>query len=153
MRRFITEVQKLDGTDFPPKTLYQIMICVLFHLKTLGFTWKLLDHKCFKEIRFTLDNVMKACTSAGIDVAVRKSEVLSKMDEDILWSSEGLGTETPEKLLHTVLFVPGLNCTLCTGREHRKLRSMPFNSLFTWIYDNDGVNFLRYREDIGAKTN
>ena len=28
MKRFITEIRKLDGSDFPAKTLYQIVVCV-----------------------------------------------------------------------------------------------------------------------------
>ena len=39
MRRFITEIRKMDGNDFPPKTLYQIVLCVQFHLETKGITW------------------------------------------------------------------------------------------------------------------
>ena len=43
MHWFITEISKLDGTDYPPKTLYQIVLCVQFHLDTLGFSWKIID--------------------------------------------------------------------------------------------------------------
>ena len=35
--RFITEVKKLDGNDFPAKTLYDIIICLQFWLETQGF--------------------------------------------------------------------------------------------------------------------
>ena len=34
MCRFITEVKNLDGSDFPPKTLYEIVVCVQFYLET-----------------------------------------------------------------------------------------------------------------------
>ena len=110
MRRFITEVRKLDGSDFPPKTLYQIVLCVQFHLETLGFNWKIIDEETFKEIRFTLDNVMKMRTSLGVGISVKKADIITKMDEDILWSKGVLGTDSPEKLLFTVLYVVGLNC-------------------------------------------
>ena len=40
---------------------------------------------------------------------------------------------------------------LCAGKEHRNLRSI--NSQFTFLYDDRGVPFIRYREDIGYKTN
>ena len=43
MSRFLTEVKKLDGTHFPSKTLYEILICVQFHLECMGFAWKLLN--------------------------------------------------------------------------------------------------------------
>ena len=49
MCRFITEVKKLDGSDFPAKTLYDIVICVQFHLETMGFSWHLLNEDKFNE--------------------------------------------------------------------------------------------------------
>ena len=33
--RFITEIRKAEGTDFPPHTLYQIVICFRFKLNNL----------------------------------------------------------------------------------------------------------------------
>ena len=48
--KFITEVKKLDGSDFPGHTLYDIVISLQFHLETLGLAWKLLSHEEFKEI-------------------------------------------------------------------------------------------------------
>ena len=129
MQRFVTEIRKLDGSDYPPKNLYQIVLCVQFHLETLGFTWKLLDQDMFKEIRFTLDNVMKIQTSCGVGVTVKKADIITKTDEDILWNKRVLGVDNPEQLLYTVLYVIGLNCALRAGKEHRNLRSV--NSMFT----------------------
>ena len=48
---FITEVKKMNGTDFLGKTLYDILICVQFHLKTLGYSWKLLNSEGFKDVK------------------------------------------------------------------------------------------------------
>ena len=41
--RFLTEVKKIDGSDFPGKTLYDIAICIQFHLECLGFTFKVIN--------------------------------------------------------------------------------------------------------------
>ena len=38
-----------------------------------------------KDIRYTLDNMMKKRTSEGIGVNVKKAQVLSQFDEDLLW--------------------------------------------------------------------
>ena len=76
MARFITEVKKLDGSEFPGRTLYDIIVCVQFHLETLGFAWKLLNDDNFKSVKFTLDNVMKLHTSQGIGVSVKQDQVL-----------------------------------------------------------------------------
>ena len=103
MKRFITEIRKLDGTDFPAKTLYQIVICVQFHLKSMGLVWKLLDDKEFTELKFTLDNTMKQRVTNGIGINVKKADIISVVEEDILWESGILGSENPEQLLQTVL--------------------------------------------------
>ena len=153
LRRFITEVRKMDGEDFPPKTLYQILLCIQFHCETKGLTWRFLEDERFTQLKFTLDNITKQFTSMGIGVSVKKADIITKIDEDILWSRGILRTEYPEQLLHTVLYIVGLNCALRAGKEHQNLRSIPFNSQFTWLCDDTGVTYLRYREDLGNKTN
>ena len=114
MRRFITEIRKIDGSDYidPPKTLYQIVLCVQFHLETKGIIWHLLEDDQFKELRFTLDNVMKKRMSEGLGITVNKADIITKTDEDILWMRGILGSENPEQLLHTVLYLVGLHCAL-----------------------------------------
>ena len=152
MSRFITEVKKVDGSEYPGKTLYDIVICVQFHLETLGFAWKLLNEEGFKDVRFTLDNAMKIRTSQGIGISVKKVQVLSGTDEDYLWPMGFLGTYNPEVLLNTVVFMIGKGLALRAGKEHQVLRSLPFDSQIEFLHDSDGV-FIRYTEDIGLKTN
>ena len=81
---FITEVKKLDGNEFPPCTLYDLVICIQFYLETEGFSWRLIIDEVFKEVKFTLDNTMKERTQAAIGSKVRKAQVLNVCDEDIL---------------------------------------------------------------------
>ena len=87
LSRFIREVKKVNGEQFPAKTLYEICMCVQFHLETIGFMWKLLSDLMFVDLKFTLDNTMKERASANIGGNVRKAEVLSQVDMDILWES------------------------------------------------------------------
>ena len=151
MSRFITEVKKVDGSDFPGKTLYEIVICVQFHLETLGFGWKILNEEPFKNIKFTLDNVMKMRTSQGIGNSVRKAQVLTSTDEEYLWSLGLFGTHSPEALLNTLVFMIGKGFALRAGKEHHALRAPPFDSQIEFMHDEGGV-FLRYTEDTGFKT-
>ena len=37
LTRFIMEIKKLDGNEYPSKTMYEIVICFQFYLETLGF--------------------------------------------------------------------------------------------------------------------
>ena len=151
--RFITEVKKLDGSDCPSRTMYDIVICMQFWLETQGLTWKLLNDHNFQQVRFTLDNIMKEHTANRVGGKVRKAEVLNFSEEDLFWSLGLLGYHNPEALLHSVVFTLGLNCSLRAGKEHRSLRSIPFNSQFEFKTDSQGVKFIRYMEDFGLKTN
>ena len=82
------------------------------YLEKQGFSWRLLNDGNFKELKFTLDNVMKACTAARIGTTVCKAEVLSFEDEKNLWEIGSLGTYNPTVLLHTVVYVIGMTCAL-----------------------------------------
>ena len=150
---FITEVKKLDGTDFLGRTLYDIVICIQFHLENIGFTWKLLNQETFKDVRFTLDNMMKICTQQGIGISVCQASVLSAIDEEELWEKCLLGWSNPANLLNTVVYLVGKGFSLCVGKEHHSLRSLEFNSQFQYLCDDERVTFLHYTEDIGLKTN
>ena len=131
--RFITEVKKLDGLDFPGKTLYDIIVCVQFYLDLLGFNWKLINEEYFKDVKFTLDNMMKIQTVQGIGISVKKAQILSHTDEDLLWSVGLLGTHNPDVLLNTVVFMIGKGCALHAGKKHHLLRAPPFRSQFEFV--------------------
>ena len=66
LSNFILEVKKKDGTDFPPQTLYQIIISLQFFLETRGLEWKLIDDPVFIRFKNTLDNLMKERAKSGL---------------------------------------------------------------------------------------
>ena len=41
--RFITEIKKVNSDEFPGKTLYDILVCIQFHLECYGFGFKILN--------------------------------------------------------------------------------------------------------------
>ncbi len=61
LSRFITEVHKLDRTEYPPQTLHQMIICMQMFLETEKLYWKLFDNsdQNFADLYYILDNVMK----------------------------------------------------------------------------------------------
>ena len=140
---FITEVKKINGDDFPGKTLYHIVVCIQFHLEFLSFAFKIINDPAFKDLKFTLDNTMKAQVSQEIGLTVKRVEVFSAMDEDLLWSIGMLGMDNPDQLLSTVIFFMGKGFALCTGKEHRALHGLGFSSQFKFMTDSDGEIFLR----------
>ena len=143
----------MNGQPYPGKTLYDIVVCLQFHLETMGFCYKLLNDDVFKEIKWSLDNIMKLRTSQGIGVSVRKAEILTQSDEEYLWSLGLLGRFSPEVLLNTVIFMVGKGFALRAGKEHQVLRSPPFDSQLELFRDEQGYWFIRYSEERGFKTN
>ena len=89
---------------------------------------------------------------SGNWLTVKKSEVITSTDEDLLWSLGLLGIDSPEQLLNTVIFSVGKGFALRTGKEHRALHAIPFASQFKFMSDPDREIFLRYMEDVGLKT-
>ena len=153
MCRFIREIKKISGEQFPGKTLYEIIMCMQFHLESIGYMWKLLSDSLFVDLKFTLDNVMKERASENVGGPVRKAEVLSEVDVDILWENGIIGIDTPQKLLKAVFISIGMSCALRAGKEHQKLCSIPFKSQFSYHLDTSGNYYIKYVEDLGHKTN
>ena len=81
---------------------------------------------------------MKERCSQNIGNSVRKAVVLSDVDIDILWENGFLGTQNPIQLLNSVFICVGMSCALRAGKEHQKLRSIPFNSQFKICTDSRG---------------
>ena len=102
--QFIREVRKVNFDQFPAKTLYEICMCVQFHLESVGYMWRLLSDARFVDLKFTFDNTMKERCSQNIGGPVKKAEVLSHVDIDILWENGFLGEDNPNQLLTTVFF-------------------------------------------------
>ena len=73
--KFITEVKKVDGTDFPPQTLYDIIICLQFWWESNGYNWKLVSGNEFQNLKYTLNNCMKECAARGIGSKAVSSSV------------------------------------------------------------------------------
>ena len=96
MIQFITEVCKLDGELFSGKTLYEIVVSIQMYLESQGLNWKLIDDKEFSDLKFTLDNVMKSNTSAGVGITVHQADVLTFSDEDYLWRNGFLWKSNPQ---------------------------------------------------------
>ena len=151
--QFITEICKLDGSDFPGKTLYDIVICIQFYLETYGFNCKLVDGTYFKNIWFTLDNVMKDRCARGIAMLWNKLKSSGLLMKNYFGLMVFWALTILNNFLILYSFMLGLTCTLRTGKEHRSLHSPGFNSQFEYKFNDEGVWYTMYKEDIGLKTN
>ena len=152
LSRFICEVKKLDGSEYPPNTLREIIIMVQMYLNEQGIYWKLLDDIQFVYLRNVLDNTMKERHADGLGVR-RSSEIISTNIEDTLFTAGILGGDSPLKLLRTVIYMVGLHCALRGGTEHDKLRRPGFDCQLNVELDECGIERLVYHEDPLQKTN
>ena len=155
MCKFIAEVMKVNGSDYPGRTLYQLYIAIQKHLELNGVFWKLVDGPDFSKLCCCLDNVMKECAANNIGMVKRQAQVISYSFENKLWEDKKLGEEMPDQLRSTVLFLLGINIGLQAGDEHYNLCRLTSEhpSQLTFQMNDYGVKCLVYTEDTVTKAN
>ena len=143
LARFVAEVRKEDGQEYPGKTIYE-MICSLqcylrFQRKEPLF---LIDKKgCkFRNLNSALNFVLKERAGEGIGSITSQAEVITPGQVEYLWQNGFLGSDTPELLRNTILFVFGNCFALRAGQEHRNLRMK--NSQLSLHTDESGAEYL-----------
>ena len=144
----------MDDKDFPPKSVKGLIYNIQMHLFSNGVCspWCLFDPMHFHDLCNTVDNIMKNRTRAGMG-EVKKAGIISFAMEEILWAKGVLGEESPIQLLFTIFYLLGLHCALRGGVEQRQLRRPGFDSQFELIQDENGIECIRYCEDLLSKTN
>ena len=101
LSRFVREVKKINGNDYPPNTPRELVIMVQMYLHQNGVFWKLLDDSMFASLRNVLDNTMKERHKAGLGVR-RSSEIITLETEDKLFKE--MGEQNPLQLLRKVIY-------------------------------------------------
>ena len=152
MCRFVREVKKLDGSDYPPNTIRELVVMIQMFMHENGIFWKLLDNAAFLSLRNVVDNTMKQRHSEGLGVR-RSSDIISLDNENSLFGQGVLGDENPLQLLRTMIYIIGMHCALRGGIEHNKLRRPGCNSQFSVEKDDRGLERLVYKEDPLQKNN
>ena len=155
--RFVPEVTKLrDGSDYPGKTLYEMVVSIQKFLNQNDVPWKLIEDPKFIDVRTVLDNTMKERVLNNVGLVKKQAQMITIEHENYLWETGVLGEDTPDKLRSTVLFLLGINLALRAGDEHYDLRrytnEKPSQIAFE-RYGNSGKRCLVYREDTVTKTN
>ena len=76
MSRFIREVKKLDGSEYPPNTVRDLVLMVQMYLHENSMFWKLLDQAEFMALHNVLDNTMKQRHGEGLGVC-KSSDIIT----------------------------------------------------------------------------
>ena len=120
LSRFVGEVKKIDGSDYPPNTVRELVIMIQMYLHENCVFRKLLDQVKFLILRNVVDNTMKEYHSAGLGVR-RSSDIITLDHENKLFNKCVLGSSSAEQLLKTIIYMVGLHCALRGGLERSKL--------------------------------
>ena len=109
--KFILEIRRQDGKEYPPNTLYSIACGILRHVRNYAPQVNFFTQVQFTGFRKTLDSEMKRLTAAGVGVKKKKAEPLSLKDEDELWQQGLLGNQDAQTLVDTIIFVWPILCS------------------------------------------
>ena len=81
---FTIETRRIDGTEYPPRTLHNILAALLRYMREINpFVPNFLDEKCaqFSCLHRTMDSMLHRLRSKGIGIAVKHASVISKEEE------------------------------------------------------------------------
>ena len=147
LSRFILEVRRKDGSEFPANTLHHVVCGIMRYLRWNGKPGlDFFKDADFDKFRCSLDAEMKRLQSNGVGSKRRQAEPLTEEEEEILWQKGLLGDSSPQTLLDTMLFMHGLYFALRSGKEHRQLRFKPCQ---VELIEKPGERaYLQYFEDI-----
>ncbi|XP_022793730.1 uncharacterized protein LOC111332623 [Stylophora pistillata] len=103
--RFVAEVRKEDGQEYPGKTLYEILSSIQMYLRVQrkrNITW--IDKKgcTFRNLNSAVNFVLKERARQGIGVDVNKANLITHEQENYLWQHGFLGSENAELLCDTL---------------------------------------------------
>lgn len=76
-----------------------------------------------------MDSVFHSLWVDGVEVQVKHSSVVTKEEENLLWSRSIFNLATPLGLLQAVFYSNGKGFCLRGGKEHRNLKISQFEHL------------------------
>ena len=107
--RFVLEIRRHDGEQYPPASLYQLCCSLLRYLHAAGRAEvNIFEQTEFHMFRTTLDSEMKRLSSTGQYIHKQQAKSVTVEDESLLWELGLLGTTSPTVLLHTLVYMVGL---------------------------------------------
>lgn len=98
---FVVEVRKLDGTEYPSKSIYLILCGLHRHLRENGIYDKnFLDEKnvYFARFRKVLNDRMRTLNEKGLGLTVKRADPILPEQEDNLWEKGVFGQGRGDQL-------------------------------------------------------
>ena len=96
LSRFVCEVRKMDGSEYPPRSLFSLIMGIQGHLKVnMKRKVDFLRHKDFENFRQVLDGRMKGLVRKGMGTVAKQAQAFSVEEEDMLWQKNILDDHNP----------------------------------------------------------
>ena len=122
---YAAETQKQDGGVYPPKTLSHLLSGISRYMRSLNPACpNIMDSSNaeFRSLHELLENISRERQTSTSMLESKPSKRFSKEEEDRLWSSGVLSTNTPKGLLRAVLVLNGRHFGIVGGEKHRQLK-------------------------------
>ena len=105
---FCTEMRKVDGTCYPPRTIQHYLLGIQQHLRECKQVHiNLFTDSDFSTLHKLVDALYHKLHSEGISCLVNQTETLTDKDEEKLWQSGVLDPKTPQGLIYCLFFLNG----------------------------------------------
>ena len=89
LTRFVLEVRKVNGSEYPPNTLHHIVCGIMRHLRSAtGCEIDIFKDHDFSQFLSSLDAEMKRLQSKGIGSVRKQAEPFSTEEEELLWEKK-----------------------------------------------------------------
>ena len=150
---YAAETQKQDGGVYPPKTVSHLLSGLSRYMRSLNPTCPNIMDTCnveFRSLHDLLEKLFRERQTNTSTPEAKPSKRFSKEEEDRLWSTGALSTETPKGLLHAVFVLNGMNFGLVGGEKHRQLKlsqlkrvAHPPRYVYTrYVSENQATDFM-----------
>ena len=122
---YVSETRNKLGYLYSPRSIHALLCGILRKMRAENPNYPNFlesSDQEFSSFTRTLDNLFKSLQSQGVGSTTSVMESISAEEEELLWSSVVLNTDTLMGLVRAAFFVIGKSFCLRRGQEHCQLR-------------------------------
>lgn len=142
LERFVVEMRKKDGAEYPPKSVHLILCGLLRHIRDKGvYDKNLLDEKNteFAGFQKVADAQMRSLIDKGLGCDIKRADPILPHQEEKLWEKGVFGKENGEQLQLTMFFYASKLFGLRGCDEHHSLTAEQF-----FIGTDECGNYIKF---------
>ena len=141
---FFAEIRKQNGEDYEPDSLRVMQSSLNRYLLDRSYNRNILKDTEFVKSRNILEGKARNLRKEGKGKRPNASTFITEKEENILWDTGKLGSNSPKSLVHTMWFINTQYFGLRGNQEHV---TMCMNNFIIKL-DEKGVEYIEFLEDI-----